>query len=191
MRATVADAILDAALAVASEHGVEAATAAAIAARAGVAVGTLYNYFPDRDGIFAALFTQRRAALAPRITAAAEAVAGLPFAPRLRGFVDALLTIFEDQRAFLRLAITAADAGLARAKATGPQLLPLLEQAFEDIVRAGASARRFPAAQAPALARMLLGAVKGLALWRIAEGEPMAGDGPLVCDAWLGGLDRR
>lgn len=189
VRATVADAILDAAEAVASEHGVAAATAAAIAQRAGVAVGTLYNYFPDRDGIFAALFVAKRAALGPRITAAAAAAAGLPFAARLRALVDGVLAIFDQERRFVRLAINA-DQGLAKAKGSNSTLVPLMEQAFDDVMRAGAAAKHFPAAVAPAHARMVLGSVKALALWRITNGQPMAGDGALLCDAWLHGVER-
>src|SRR6185369_9232614 len=79
VREAVSEAILEAAEAVALENGLEASSAAAIAARAGVAVGTLYNYFPDRDGILSALFKSRRAEILPGVEAAAAAGAGLPF----------------------------------------------------------------------------------------------------------------
>jgi len=45
-------AILDAALTVFSEHGFEAARLDDIAVRAGVAKGTLYLYFDDKEGLF-------------------------------------------------------------------------------------------------------------------------------------------
>src|SRR5258708_31841270 len=51
---------------------------------AGVAVGTLYNYFPDRDALLVALFQMRRAQLIPQIEALAEAARTLPFDRRLR-----------------------------------------------------------------------------------------------------------
>ncbi len=71
--------ILEAAEEVASQRGLEATSTAAIAERAGVAVGTLYNYFPDRDALIAALFKYRRDELIPRIVAAAAETKHLPF----------------------------------------------------------------------------------------------------------------
>lgn len=189
MRETVAAAILDAAEAVALERGLDGASAAAIARRAGVAVGTLYNYFPDRAGIFAALFATRRAAMAPRLAAAAAAAADLPFAARVRSFAAALMTMFDEQRGFLRL-LLATDPIAVSAKARTTGLVPQLEQHFEDIMRAGAAKRLFPASLAPLHARTLLGALRGVAVWRIGTGEPMAGDAAVVCDAWLHGVER-
>lgn len=49
------EAILDAAAEVIAEIGVEAATTNAIAARAGAAKGSLYQFFPGKDAIVAAL----------------------------------------------------------------------------------------------------------------------------------------
>ena len=47
--------ILDAAAAVIAEHGLHAATAEAIALRARTAKGSLYQFFPNRDAVLAAL----------------------------------------------------------------------------------------------------------------------------------------
>jgi AcrR family transcriptional regulator len=49
------EAILDAAAAIIGEIGVEAATTNAIALRAGAAKGSLYQFFPSKDAIVAAL----------------------------------------------------------------------------------------------------------------------------------------
>ena len=53
-RATV-EAILDAASEAVLRHGFTAATTSVIAERAGVSVGTLYQYFPNREAVAAAL----------------------------------------------------------------------------------------------------------------------------------------
>ncbi|PZQ58257.1 MAG: hypothetical protein DI570_18175 [Phenylobacterium zucineum] len=53
-RATV-EAILDAAAEALLRHGYAGATTSVIAQRAGVSVGTLYQYFPNRDAVGAAL----------------------------------------------------------------------------------------------------------------------------------------
>src|SRR6516225_144057 len=107
LREAAHDAILDAAEEVAAERGIDAASCAAIAERAGVAVGTLYNYFPDRDGIIAALFKARRAELVPRVVEAAKTHAHEPFERRLRSFVKDVMGAYQEHRRFLRLALDA------------------------------------------------------------------------------------
>src|SRR5436305_6764575 len=94
-------ALIDAAEDVLATRGIEHATMAAIARKAGVAVGTLYNYFPDRDALFTSLFRQRREELVPRAAAAARAVQRLPFERRLRAYIAAVLELFEQRRKFL------------------------------------------------------------------------------------------
>lgn len=49
------EAMLDAAAALFAEQGVDAVTMEAIAARAGTSIGSLYQYFPDKDALFVAL----------------------------------------------------------------------------------------------------------------------------------------
>jgi AcrR family transcriptional regulator len=183
-------AILDAAEAVAAERGLDAATIVAIAERAGVAVGTLYNYFPDRDGILAAIFTARRAAIEPRVAAAATATAGLPFEARLRGFTGALFAILDEQRRFLQLA-AAADHAAVKIKKREPSLMAKLIESLEEILRAGAAKKRLPADQVAFHARLLHGAIRSLALWRVAQGEPFTGDADRLIDTWLHGLGPR
>ncbi len=59
-RATVAS-ILDAAARVFVEHGYAGGTTNRIAAEAGVSVGSLYEYFPNKDSVLAALLERRLA----------------------------------------------------------------------------------------------------------------------------------
>src|SRR5262249_52018830 len=100
--------------------------------RAGVAVGTLYNYFTDRDALIRALFESRRATLRPQLRAAIDAGRDLAFEPRLRGFVHDVLAVFESHRSFLKVAIE--NEHLRPAGSTTPQ--DLLAGA-RDIVDAG------------------------------------------------------
>jgi AcrR family transcriptional regulator len=67
-------AILDAALTVFADHGYEAARLDDIASRAGVAKGTLYLYFKDKEALFEALV---RGAVSP-ILGQASAAAAMP-----------------------------------------------------------------------------------------------------------------
>jgi AcrR family transcriptional regulator len=59
------DAILDAAAALFAQVGYEAATTNAIAEQAGIAIGTLYRYYPDKEAVLKALaeryYEQQRA----------------------------------------------------------------------------------------------------------------------------------
>jgi AcrR family transcriptional regulator len=88
LREETSRAILEAAEAVLAEEGLQARMEQ-IAARAGVAVGTLYNHFDHRDGLVGALLRARRESLLARIDAALEATAGRPFGERLRAYLGA------------------------------------------------------------------------------------------------------
>ena len=78
--------ILDAALDVFAEHGYAAARLEDVAARAGVAKGTIYLYFADKRTLFMEL---ARTAAAPMIERIGElAVADAPIDQLLRGLAD-------------------------------------------------------------------------------------------------------
>lgn len=66
-------AILEAAARIFEQDGIEAATTDRIAARAGISVGSLYQYYPNKDAILVALahchLLESAAALAPGLTA--------------------------------------------------------------------------------------------------------------------------
>lgn len=64
--------ILAAAEEIVGEAGVEAATTRAIAQRAGVAIPSLYRFFPDRDAILDAVLAQMVADLDDRVAALEE-----------------------------------------------------------------------------------------------------------------------
>ncbi len=183
----MSEAILEAAESVALENGLEAASAAAIAARAGVAVGTLYNYFPDRDGILAALFKARRAEIGPGLEAVAAAATALPFEERLRAYTRGLLAVFDEHSNFLKLAVNADTEG-AKIRGKDKTLMTQVLHHIEQIMKDGAARKLFPASRVPAVTRMLQGALKGLMLWRVSEGGLLAGDADLVVDVFLKGV---
>lgn len=187
MREAVCEAILEAAESVALEKGLEAASAAGIAARAGVAVGTLYNYFPDRDGILTALFKSRRVEIGPAIEAAATEAASLAFQDRLRAYLRGLLQVLDQHSNFVKLAVAADHEGpkpRSKDKTLMTQVLHHLEQIMED----GAARKLFPVAHVPAYARMVQGALKGLMVWRVSEGGSLTEQTGLVADVFLKGV---
>ncbi len=86
------EAILKAALDVFSEHGFAAARLEDVASRAGVAKGTLYLYFPDKETLFERMLQSVAAPALAMLARLAEAGNMPPAAA-----IDALLTFFETE----------------------------------------------------------------------------------------------
>jgi AcrR family transcriptional regulator len=105
LREATGTAILDAAEEVAASHGIAGASLQAIAERAGIAVGTIYNYFDDKRELFQALFDRRKEDLFEAIDAAAKKHAKEPFAKQLDAFVRTVFAHFDERRAYLRMSL--------------------------------------------------------------------------------------
>lgn len=98
------DAILEAAFQLLEQGGVEALTTNHIAERAGVSVGTLYQYFGGKQAILAGLAQRRAAAARDRI---AEIVMAGPEIGAVRRIVRTLATAFEGSPATRRALLDA------------------------------------------------------------------------------------
>lgn len=83
--------ILDAAEQVLAEQGLHAARMDDIASRVGVSVGTLYNYFEDRQQLLAALRDVRGRELLAMLDTELERSQGQPYRARLQGFLRCIL----------------------------------------------------------------------------------------------------
>lgn len=83
------DAVLEATARILETKGLEAANTNAIAERAGLSVGSLYQYFPGKTAIFAELIRRNDAATAEGLAALVAATAGQDLASRLRALVQA------------------------------------------------------------------------------------------------------
>jgi len=103
LRRATENEILNAAEQVLAEVGLDSASMHVIAERAGIAVGTIYNYFNDREALLAALFHARRSDLQERMEACVKANAGLPFRKQLTGFVRTVFDEFDAHRPFFRV----------------------------------------------------------------------------------------
>lgn len=86
------DAILDASFQLLEAEGVEGLTTNHIAARAGVSIGTLYQYFASKQDILAALAQRRAASVRDAI---AETIIREPHIGSVRQIVRALMHGFE------------------------------------------------------------------------------------------------
>jgi AcrR family transcriptional regulator len=70
--ALTVDAILEGAAHILERHGLEGYTTNAIAQRSGVSIGSLYQYFPTKDAITAALIERESATVAQDVAAALQ-----------------------------------------------------------------------------------------------------------------------
>jgi len=92
--------ILDAALELFREEGFDEATMRAIAARANVATGGAYYYFPSKDAIVLAFYERSCDEMQPRIAEAFDAANG--FETKLREIIRVKLEYFAPNRRVLR-----------------------------------------------------------------------------------------
>lgn len=182
-RATVRVAILDAAEELIARHGLHAAALVQIAKRAGVAVGTLYNYFTDRDALIRGLFESRRATLRPQLLAAISAGAELPFEPRLRRFVHELLAAYESHRSFLKVAIEN-----EHLKPPGSTTAQDLLAGVRDIIAAGVREGVIASAKAELLPLVITGAIKAIIVARLQTGGELTGDAEALVAILLDGV---
>lgn len=86
-------AMLEAAAQIFEQEGYDSATTDRIAERAGVSIGTLYQYFPDKEAILNVLLEQHVARAVSSLADTAEQVghAGMPLAQAVRCLVQAVV----------------------------------------------------------------------------------------------------
>lgn len=97
------DAILEACARILRESGLAAVTTNAVAERAGVSVGSLYEFFPSREAILATLAERRLAALAGRVESALAEASALDADDAVRLLVARLVDAVAADRALFRV----------------------------------------------------------------------------------------
>jgi AcrR family transcriptional regulator len=188
IKETVSGAILDAAEQLAAEVGLPAASIQAIAQRAGVAIGTIYNYFSDRNELLVELFARRRAELLATLDAASKDCASSAFDAQLDSFVRTVFTYFDARRSFLHIAMD----GTARAHAqkAGDKTQNTIEQLHaraERIIRVGLKENRLRSEGAELFSIFLVAAVRAVLNARAGSAKPLAGETEQVIDLFLRG----
>lgn len=159
-------AILEAAELVFSEEGL-GARMERIAARAGVAVGTLYNHFRDRDALASALACSTREALFGRLDAALAATSGRPVREQLRAFIGAVAEHGKVHGRYLAMLVQA-GAGPASAKPARGLLDEVISRADVIAVR-GIEAGELRPETRDVLALALVGVIRTASV-RVLEG---------------------
>lgn len=188
LRAATASAILDAAEAVFARDGVQRSRMGDIAREAGVAVGTIYNHFADRDALVQALLEARRKTLYARIDAALADHAQA-FEARLFALLGALFAHFSEHPGLFIVHMEAEVMQRGRGRGSMQTLLGRMAALVQEGVAAGAL-REQDAELYPAL---LLGMLRALFVHHIyGVGAPSPADGAeRMARVFLSGAGRR
>jgi AcrR family transcriptional regulator len=162
--------ILEAAIRLLGKGGLAALTTNAVAETAGVSIGTLYQYFANKDAILDALAARETAGLSERVLRAVQEPEPMAPAERIRHIIRAVSASYGGRTQVHRI-VTAHS--LARGSGHLKPLLQQLVTLLADADRPGIS----PALFSPADAFVLTNAFVGVMRARIqGEDVPPAGE---------------
>lgn len=195
IKEAVRETILKAGEAVFTRDGVQGARMEEIAGQAGVSVGTLYNYFGDRQALLDALLDEHRVDLGDQLDRALEGAAGAPFHGRLSAFLEGILEYARDHWDFISL-LTDPAGGNGKRGGHPHRKATTIEEVYrraEVLTRGGVEdgvLRREGAELFPAL---LVGTVRGVILRSIFEhqGPPTRESARRLVEFFLDGAGNR
>ncbi|MFI5299030.1 MAG: TetR/AcrR family transcriptional regulator [Polyangiales bacterium] len=178
------DALLVAAEAEFADKGFHAARIQDIAARAGVAVGTLYNHFEQKDELLRAILDNRKVELFEQT--ARQASDPRDFEGELRTYYRRVFDYLAKHRAFYAVA---REAGFFGAEPTTPSTMRIavqFRQRLEAILKRGLEEGVIGGADEKFLARMLAGSVRGVLESALREKDAdLVAEGARVVDFFL------
>ncbi|MDX6650540.1 MAG: hypothetical protein QOJ97_2491 [Solirubrobacteraceae bacterium] len=180
------EAILDAARSVFAELGYGTATVRDVVRRTGLAAGTFYNYFPDKESVLRALVEDNATVIRARLRAVrARAQTWEEFVRE--GYRVYFEYILEDRATF---ELMRRNAGTIRALMHEPALGAGVEDLIEDL-RARAAARNLTGLDAEYVGAAMAGAGIEVAM-RMIERDPPDVEGAtrFATALFLGGLER-
>jgi AcrR family transcriptional regulator len=193
LREAARQAVLDSAEAVFCERGIAAAGVEEIAERAGVSVGTIYNYFGDRAGLLAAILEGERQQLIEGADASLAATERRPFRERLDSLLDVTLShlrehhrlftlLMEDELAYVRAAV---HRHRCMTKEVMERVEGLIQSGINDGTLAPEHGTLYPA--------LVTGMVKGVFMGHLLKGDdapPPDVRGATIADLFLDGARR-
>ena len=179
-RAVFRNAILDAAEAVFAERGLHGARIQDIAARARIAVGTVYNHFDRKEDVLDALIDERTrellVELAPQPNEPAE------FEQRLTARLQRMLAFMERHRGFYAIA-TSLPGQPAKIQRMRAAFRALIDEGIAD----GVLSSRIDPTQ---LAAFLGGTVRALVFPALERGAPFTEHVATIVDLFLHGASK-
>ena len=170
IREATANEILAAADALFRERGVERTSMADIAARAGLAVGTLYNYFRDREALLGTLLDNHHSKLLGELDATLDSCADQPFADQLRSVLVCFFTGFERYRPLVESMIQ--SCGGVPAASQRPKVMREVYNRFEILAKRGLAQQAVDARFTRLLPTLLLGVARTALVAPILTGAP-------------------
>jgi AcrR family transcriptional regulator len=167
--AVTVESISEATIQVLLSHGAERLTTTRVAERAGVSVGTLYQYYPNKQSLLFAVLENHFNAVAERVEAACERACHKPLAEMIKEMVEAFVDA-KMERADVSVALyrVSADVG-------GPTLIKRISQRSRKAVEA--MLQTAPDTESPAdrfAIDMMLAAMAG-AMRSLLEAAPSLG----------------
>jgi AcrR family transcriptional regulator len=163
-------AILAAAEQVFAEQGLHEARMNDIAARAGVAVGTLYNHFKDREALLEGLIAVRRQQVLEVIDRALADDSYRDFRARVAGMLGAYFEYFAAHRSFYRIYLQG-EMVQKQTCASTSQMAREIWSRLEKLARRGVREKALRSSSLDVFPALLMGALK--AAW---VREMVAGD---------------
>jgi AcrR family transcriptional regulator len=172
--------ILQAAARVFAQRGFQAATIDEISERAGIGKGTVYEYFPSKQDLFYAVFTDYIAGF--EIAAREQARQAAGSAARIREVIGTVLAMTAASREWFPLTFefwsaSAAPRHRRRIATMFRRMYGRFRKMLADLIRQGQRAGEFdPHADARHVASVLVGALDGLFLqsWFDPKLDPVA-----------------
>jgi AcrR family transcriptional regulator len=190
LREATSGAILEAAEQAFAEEGAKARMES-IATRAGIAVGTLYNHFADREALWRAVCGAKRAALLARLDDALAEGERRPFAEALALFIDALLAHWAEHRGFLTVLVQTEPAA-GRAGAKDRSMAQEITARAARVVRRGAGEGALRDGTPELHAAFLVGMMRQVLLLEVDQAlDAPGGVRERVLDFFLHGAGRR
>ncbi len=193
LREATSAAILAAAEEAFAESGLHSTRMDDIATRAGVSVGTLYNYFADRTALLAALVDSRRQNLLSQFDRELDEHAGEPFEAQLEATLRTLLGHFEAHQRFLSILMEgehARDAQAMPAAMRPRETMRALYLRFETLVERGLSSGSLRPDNAALYPALLMGMLRGVLVRTLYEAHPpgsIVKRAPQLVDIFLNG----
>ncbi|HVV53372.1 MAG TPA: TetR/AcrR family transcriptional regulator [Polyangia bacterium] len=186
--------MLSAAEEVFADAGLHAAHMGEIAERAGVAVGTLYNHFADREALLAGLAEARFKEMLAEMDGALKATAEQRFEPRVRALVVAMLTYYERHWKFMQIFL---QGETGRYQRTFPSLVEAMRHKMrevrtrvEKLIAQGVREKAIRAEASDLAAFFLIGMLRSLVMRRLYH-DPSKGlvaEADRLLAAFLGGV---
>ncbi len=158
--------ILEAAIRLLERDGLDALNTNVLAETAGISIGTLYQYFPDKNAVLSALADREMAGMSARILENMQTpTSGAP-GERIRAILHAVLTTYGGRRKAHRLVMAHA---MSRG---GPsRLAPLYRQLIAQASGPGVAPGQTPVSSADAF--VLTHAIAGVIRTFVAEHEQL------------------